>query len=229
MPPILAKDQYDYYYTRILYLTDDVLQDMAVATDFIDMMLELNTRSKDPILLVVDSHGGYLSAMTGIIDTMQCVESPIYTQVTGVAASAACVAASCGAQGHRYVSPHSSIMMHQPSAFGVSGDATQIRIEAEEIARTKKLLVELLAESTGKTGKRPLEILTRDIERDKWFSAQEAVAYGLADTIGFLPELMNISLHVPVETNTQYPMYPMQYPMYPPNYYPTNMPIGDGK
>lgn len=193
------EQQFQYYKTRILYVHDDVIADTSNSATFVDQLFELSARGNEPILLVIDSYGGLLSQMIMIIDAINAVQQRnicVHTQILGLAASAACVIAACGTHGHRYVSTRSRVMMHQPRISGeVQFDATQMDIERKEIDTLKKMMVDLFIDVTGKSDdKKAVAQLKRDIERDRWFGAQEAVDYGLADIVGISPIIQTITV-----------------------------------
>ncbi len=141
------------------------------------LFLEAQDPDKD-IHMYINSPGGSITAGMAIYDTMQYIKPDVVTICIGQAASMAAVLLSAGAPGKRYVLPHARIMIHQPLG-GISGQATDIIIHAEEIKRIKRMLNEILAKHTGQ----PLEKIEQDVERDYFMSAEEAVAYGLVDKV----------------------------------------------
>lgn len=186
------RTRFDYYRTRMLMLGDRELALDTWSEQFMRSLLELNARSQtEPILIVVNSGGGDADRMFGFIDLINSIEAPVYSQVLGVAASAAAIFATCCTKGHRYVSPSSRIMIHQPSS-GVIGDVTEMEIATKEAKETRKMIAEMLADVTGQTEK----TIIRDLERDTWMRAEAAVKYGLADTVGLLPELLTMPLPI---------------------------------
>lgn len=203
------ENRFAYYHTRVLYLYDDVMSDTSNATVFIDQMFELHARSNEPITLLIDSHGGMATQMFMVVDTMRAIMAagtPVITQVMGIAASAGCIIATCGAAGHRWISPLSRTMIHQPQMSGVvSVDATDFDIERGEAMAVKKQFTELLIETTGKQTRSEITKLKADLERDRWFSATEALAYGICDNVGISPTVINAQLapltpHICTET-----------------------------
>ena len=134
--------------------------------------------SKKDIILYINSPGGLITAGMAIYDTMQYVRSDIQTIVTGQAASMGSLLASSGTKGKRFMLPHSRHMIHQPLG-GTHGQATDIEIHAKEILRWKDELTKIYEKHTGQ----PLDKLKDDLERDKFMTPTEAVAYGLADKI----------------------------------------------
>ena len=141
------------------------------------LYLEGQDPTKD-ISLYINSPGGSVTAGMSIYDTMQYIKCDVSTICMGMAASMGAFLLAAGAKGKRMALPNSDIMIHQPSG-GAQGQATDILIHANHIARTKKKLNEILAEITGQ----PLEVIERDTERDNFMSAQEAADYGLVDKV----------------------------------------------
>jgi ATP-dependent Clp protease, protease subunit len=153
---------------------NDVNSDIVVA-----QMLFLDAQDSDKdISLYINSPGGSVTAGLAIYDTIQYVKSDVQTICIGQAASMAALLLACGRPGKRFVLPSSRILMHQPWG-GVSGQATDIGIQAREIIRLKKMTIDYFAKHSGK----PLDRIAADMERDFFMSADEAVEYGLADTI----------------------------------------------
>lgn len=141
------------------------------------LFLESQNAKKD-ITLYINSPGGLVTAGMAIYDTMQYISSEIQTVVVGQACSMGSLLASAGTKGKRLMLPHSRHMIHQPLG-GASGQASDVEIRANELLRWKKQLTEIYVNNTGKT----FETLTADMERDKFMTPEEAVAYGLADKI----------------------------------------------
>ena len=141
------------------------------------LFLESQDASKD-ITLYINSPGGLVTAGMAIYDTMQYVKSDIQTIVVGQACSMGSLLASAGTKGKRFMLPHSRHMIHQPLG-GASGQATDVEIRANELLRWKKELTEIYQKTTGKD----IDTLKADMERDKFMTPEEAVAYGLADKI----------------------------------------------
>ena len=141
------------------------------------MFLESADPDKD-IQIYINSPGGSVSAGLGIYDTMQLISCDVATICTGLAASMGAVLLTAGAAGKRSALPHSRVMIHQPLG-GVQGQASDIKIHADHILRTKKHLNEILADNTGK----PLEIIERDTDRDNFLTAEQAKEYGLIDEV----------------------------------------------
>ncbi|MEN3034061.1 MAG: ATP-dependent Clp endopeptidase proteolytic subunit ClpP [Aquificaceae bacterium] len=141
------------------------------------LFLEAQDPEKD-IFMYINSPGGSVTAGMAIYDTMQYIKPDVVTICVGQAASMGAVLLSAGAKGKRYSLPNSRIMIHQPLG-GISGQATDIIIHAEEIKRIKALLNSILAKHTGQ----PIERIEKDVERDYFMSAQEALEYGLVDKV----------------------------------------------
>ena len=162
---------------RIIFLgeeVNDVSANLIVAQL---LFLEAEDPSKD-IQLYINSPGGSVTAGMAIYDTMQYIKCDVSTICLGMAASMGAFLLSSGAKGKRYALPNSTIMIHQPSG-GAQGQATEIQIVADHIAKTKKKLNEILSANTGQ----PLEIVEKDTDRDNYMTAEEAKAYGLIDGV----------------------------------------------
>ncbi len=162
---------------RIIWLGSEVRDDNANAICAQMLLLAAEDPDKD-IFLYINSPGGSVTAGMAIYDTMQFVKPAVATVAMGLAASMGQFLLSSGANGKRYATPHARIMMHQPSG-GIGGTATDIRIQAELILHMKRQLTELTAEQTGQT----IEQITRDADRDRWFTAAEAKDYGFIDHV----------------------------------------------
>ncbi|MFD7663605.1 ATP-dependent Clp protease proteolytic subunit [Streptomyces sp. NPDC059788] len=164
---------------RIVFLGTPV--DDTAANDVIAQLMHLDYDAPDrDISLYINSPGGSFTAMSAIYDTMQFVGCDIETVCLGQAASAAAVLLAAGTPGKRLALPGARILIHQPS-FGepVQGQADDLRIQADELLRTRALLEELLVRHTGRSA----EQITQDLERDKVFDAAAAVEYGLVDAL----------------------------------------------
>ena len=162
---------------RIIFLgeeVNDVSANLIVAQL---LFLEAEDPSKD-IQLYINSPGGSVTAGMAIYDTMQYIKCDVSKICLGMAASMGAFLLSSGAKGKRYALPNSTIMIHQPSG-GAQGQATEIQIVADQIAKTKKKLNEILSANTGQ----PLEIVEKDTDRDNYMTAEEAKAYGLIDGV----------------------------------------------
>ena len=130
------------------------------------------------IELYINSPGGSVSAGMAIYDTMNFAECDVATYAMGLAASMGQFLLTAGTKGKRYALPHARIMMHQPSA-GIGGSAADIAIMAEQFALTKREMAELIAQHTGQT----FDQVTEDSDRDRWFTAQQALEYGMVDHV----------------------------------------------
>jgi ATP-dependent Clp protease protease subunit len=162
---------------RIVFLGEEVNDVSASVVVAQLLFLEAEDPGKD-IHLYINSPGGSVTAGMAIYDTMQYIKCDVSTICIGMAASMGAFLLAGGAKGKRFALPNSEIMIHQPSG-GAQGQETEIRIMAENILKTRNKLNRLLAANTGKS----FEEVERDTERDNWMSAQEAVAYGLIDSV----------------------------------------------
>jgi ATP-dependent Clp protease, protease subunit len=162
---------------RIIWLGSEVRDDNANAICAQMLLLAAEDPDKD-IHLYINSPGGSVTAGMAIYDTMQFVQPDVATYAMGLAASMGQFLLSSGARGKRYATPHARIMMHQPSG-GIGGTATDIRIQAELILHMKRQLTELTAQQTGQS----VEQVTKDADRDRWFTAAEALEYGFIDHV----------------------------------------------
>ena len=162
---------------RIIFLGEEVNDTSASIIVAQLLFLEAEDPSKD-IHLYINSPGGSVSAGFAIYDTMKYIKCEVSTICIGMAASMGAFLLAGGTKGKRFALPNSEIMIHQPSG-GARGQATEIKIVAENILKTKKKLNEILAANTG----RSIEEIERDTERDNYMSAEEAKAYGLIDEI----------------------------------------------
>jgi ATP-dependent Clp protease protease subunit len=162
---------------RIIFLADEVNDTTASLVVAQLLFLESEDPKKD-ISLYINSPGGSVSAGFGIYDTMQYIKCDVSTICVGMAASMGAFLLSGGTKGKRYALPNSEIMIHQPLG-GAQGQATDMKIHADHIIRTRAKLNSILAANTGK----PLEVIEHDTERDNFLTAQEALDYGLIDHI----------------------------------------------
>ena len=162
---------------RVIFLTGEIND--AVADTVVAQLIFLE--AKDPnkdICLYINSPGGSVTAGLAIYDTMNYIKCDVSTICIGLAASMGAFLLSSGARGKRYALPNSEIMIHQPLG-GAQGQASDIKIQAEHILRTKHRLNSILALNSGK----PIEQVERDTDRDNYLSAKEAKEYGLIDEI----------------------------------------------
>jgi ATP-dependent Clp protease protease subunit len=162
---------------RIIWLGSEVRDENANTMCAQMMLLAAEDPGRD-IFLYINSPGGSITAGMAIYDTMQFIEPDVATVAVGMAASMGQFLLSSGAKGKRYATPNARVMMHQPSG-GISGTATDIRINAELILHMKRVLAELTAQQTGKT----VEQINSDADRDRWFTAAEALEYGFVDKV----------------------------------------------
>ncbi|MDE2489734.1 MAG: ATP-dependent Clp protease proteolytic subunit [Elusimicrobia bacterium] len=167
---------------RIIFVGGD---EGAVTTDSANLLisqllyLDAEDHEKD-IHLYINSPGGMVSAGLAVYDTMQIVRAPITTLCMGMAMSFGAVLLAAGTKGKRYALPHARVMIHQPlMRGGLQGQETDIRIQGVEIGKTRRRLSEILARHCGKT----VEDVDRDVERNFYLSAAEAVSYGLVDQV----------------------------------------------
>lgn len=162
---------------RIIFLGEEVNEITANLVVAQLLFLESEDPTKD-ISLYINSPGGSVTAGMAIYDTMQYIKCDVATICLGMAASMGAFLLAGGAKGKRSALPNAEIMIHQPLG-GAQGQATDIKIAAEHILRTKEKLNKILSENTGK----PLEQIMVDTERDNWMTAQQAVEYGLIDSV----------------------------------------------
>ncbi len=187
IPTVIEKSQfgeraYDIYSRllkdRIIFLGGQV--DDHVANIIIAQLLHLE--SQDPekdISFYVNSPGGSISAGLAIIDTMNHIKPAVSTVCVGVAASMGAWIVASGAKGKRFALPNAEVMIHQPLAYGVEGQASDIAISAEHILKTKARMIDMLVEQTGQNRDK----VAKDVERDFFMTAEEAKKYGIVDDI----------------------------------------------
>jgi ATP-dependent Clp protease protease subunit len=167
---------------RIIFLGTGI--DDQVANVIVAQLLFLNHEDPEKeIQMYINSPGGVIYAGLAIYDTMQMISNPISTVAVGVTASFGTVLLTAGTKGRRFALPNATIHMHQPLG-GAQGQATDIEIQAKQILRLKALLNGVMAKHTGQ----PLEIIERDLDRDYYLDAQQAVTYGLVDQVLQVPE-----------------------------------------
>ena len=162
---------------RIIFLGSDVRDENANAICAQLLLLSAEDPEKD-IWLYINSPGGSISAGMAIYDTMNWIPNDVATVAMGMAASMGQFLLSSGTKGKRYATPHARVMMHQPSG-GIGGTATDVRINAQLILHMKTVLAELTAAQTGKS----VEQINADADRDRWFTAPEALEYGFIDHV----------------------------------------------
>lgn len=162
---------------RIIFVSGEI--ESTMANTIIAQLIYLE--SKDPnkdIMMYINSPGGEVTSGLAILDTMNYIKCDIHTVCVGMAASMASVLLACGTKGKRSALPNSEVMIHQPLG-GAQGQASDIKIAAEHILKTKKRINKLLADASGKS----IEELEKDTDRDNYLSAEEAKKYGLIDNI----------------------------------------------
>lgn len=167
---------------RVVYLSGEVNSDSAVS--IISQLRFLASKSDRDIYMFINSPGGSVSDGLAIYDVMNQISCDVVTVSVGMSASMGSFLLAAGAPGKRYAAPSAEIMIHQPLG-GVQGQATDILVVAEHIQKIKSKLAGILAEECNK----PIKTVIKDMERDYWLSAEEAVEYGLADYVGF-PEVI---------------------------------------
>lgn len=167
---------------RVVYLSGEVNSDSAVS--IISQLRFLASKSDRDIYMFINSPGGSVSDGLAIYDVMNQISCDVVTVSVGMSASMGSFLLAAGAPGKRYAAPSAEIMIHQPLG-GVQGQATDILLVAEHIQKIKSKLAGILAEECNK----PIKTVIKDMERDYWLSAEEAVEYGLADYVGF-PEVI---------------------------------------
>lgn len=167
---------------RIIFLGEEINDTTASLVVAQLLFLAADDPEKD-INLYINSPGGVVTAGFAIYDTMQYIKPDVSTICVGMAASMASFLLAGGAKGKRFALPNSEIMIHQPLG-GTKGQATDIKIHAEHILKTREKLNKMLSENTGK----PIDVIEADTERDNFLSADEAVAYGLIDSVITKPQ-----------------------------------------
>ena len=165
---------------RIIYLGEDV--NPTTSSLIVAQMLFLESEDPDKeIYFYINSPGGSITDGMAIVDTMNYIKCPVETVCVGLAASMGAVLLTAGEKGKRFAMPNSEIMIHQPliGGGGLQGQATEIKIHADHLVRTREKLTKFLSERTGK----PLDVIEKDTERDNYMTAEEALEYGLIDGI----------------------------------------------
>ena len=186
VPTVIEKNEmgeraYDIYSRllkdRIIFLSGPIDDNVANAVVAQMLFLEMENPDQD-IMLYINSPGGSISSGMAIYDTMKYLKCEVSTLCIGIAASMAAFLLAAGAKGKRKALPNSEVMIHQPLG-GTEGQATDILIHAEHILRIKKKMNEELSKNTGK----PLEEVEKDVERDHYMTAEQALSYGIIDEI----------------------------------------------
>ena len=164
---------------RIIFLSEDV--NHATASLVVAQLLFLESEDPDKeISFYINSPGGSITDGMAIYDTINYIKCPVSTICVGLAASMGAVLLACGTKGKRYATPNAEIMIHQPLiSGGLSGQATEIKIHADHMVKTREKLNKILSDRTGQS----LETIMKDTERDNFMTAEEALKYGLIDGI----------------------------------------------
>ena len=165
---------------RIIMLSEDV--NHVTASLVVAQMLFLESEDPDKeIFFYINSPGGSITDGMAIVDTMNYIKCPVSTMCVGLAASMGAVLLACGEKGKRFATPNSEILIHQPliGGGGLAGQTTEIKIHADHMVKTREKLNKVLSERTGQT----LEQIEKDTERDHYMTAEEALKYGLIDSI----------------------------------------------
>ena len=167
---------------RIIFLSEDVNQTSASLVIAQLLFLESEDPDKE-ISLYINSPGGSVTDGLGIVDTMNYIKCPVTTICIGMAASMGAVLLASGEKGKRFATPNAEVLIHQPliggQGGGISGQATEIKIHADQMIKTREKLNRILSDRTGQ----PLDVIERDTERDHYMTAEEALKYGLIDGI----------------------------------------------
>jgi len=164
---------------RIIFVAGEINGNLACQVITL-LLLHQSRRKKEEINVYINSPGGGVSSTLAIYDTMRFLDAPVATYAIGLAASGGAVLLSAGDKGRRFALPHAKIMIHQPRIYKpVGGQATDIEILAKNSLRDREDLVQILCHHTGKQP----DIIRSDIERDRYFTAQEAKEYGLVDEV----------------------------------------------
>ncbi|WP_370590281.1 ATP-dependent Clp protease proteolytic subunit [Tessaracoccus sp. SD287] len=171
---------------RIIFLGTPITDDIANAV-MAQLLCLQSMDAERQISIYINSPGGSFTALTAIYDTMRYIKPDVQTVCLGQAASAAAVLLAAGTKGKRLALPNSRILIHQPATEGGYGQSSDLEIQAKEILRIRSLMENMLATDTGQ----PVEQVTKDIERDKYLTAEEAVKYGIVDDI--LTSLKDVS------------------------------------
>lgn len=172
-------DPYSKLFEQRIVFIGTVIDD-TLANDVMAQLLILDSMKKEDITLYINSPGGSMTALTAIIDTMNFIKSNVTTICLGQASSAAAVLLSAGTKGQRFALPNARVMLHQPSlGSGIQGQASDLEVHTAEIIRTNDWLLSFLSKNTGLD----IERIERDLSRDFFMSAEEAVAYNLIDGI----------------------------------------------
>lgn len=177
--PVSAQIQKEFLKQRKIFLWGAV--EDASAREITEKLLYLESVAPgEPITFYINTPGGSITAGMAIYDTIKLISSPVKVIVTGMAASMGSILLSAPAKGNRFLYPHAQVMIHQPLIMGqFQGPAVDIHIQAQEMERTRDELNRILSEASGQ----PLKKIEADTDRDFYLTAEEAIAYGLADAI----------------------------------------------
>ncbi len=162
---------------RILFIANEITSDLA--SSLCATLYYLNTKSKDPIIIYINSSGGDITSLFSIYDMINIIESPVSTVCMGEASSAAAFILAAGTKGLRFAFPNSEIMIHQVQISGLEGSGTDVDKQAKSIKKLKNRLTEILARHTGQLYNKVL----KDCEVDKFMSSEEALKYGIIDEV----------------------------------------------
>lgn len=163
---------------RIVFVSGPIHDEMANAIIAQLLFLEKESKEQD-VIMYINSPGGSVSSTLAIYDTMQYIKCDVSTICIGMAASGGSIILTGGKKGKRFALEHSEVLIHQPLVDSIGGQATDVKIHADHLIKTKKLINEIISKHTGQNFKK----VEQDTERDKIFTAQEAVEYGLIDKI----------------------------------------------
>ncbi len=177
-PDIMKRISEKFIEQRRLFLWGAVDDDSAKAIVAKLLFLEAE-KPGEPITFFINSPGGMVTSGMAIYDTMQLISSPVHTVCMGLAASMGSILLSAGEKGQRAIYPHGEVMIHQPSIGRLIGAASDIKIHAEQIVKTRELGAKILAENCGQT----VDKVLKDFDRDYWMNAGESIEYGIVDKI----------------------------------------------
>eukprot|EP00929_Paragymnodinium_shiwhaense_P115220 TRINITY_DN83956_c0_g1_i1.p1 TRINITY_DN83956_c0_g1~~TRINITY_DN83956_c0_g1_i1.p1 ORF type:complete len:346 (-),score=92.82 TRINITY_DN83956_c0_g1_i1:137-1174(-) len=183
------------YRERIIFLGKEI--DDKLANEIIGVLLYLDSEDQKPIYLYINSAGGSVIAGLAIYDTMQHIKSPVITINVGVAASMASFLLAAGEKGKRLALPHSRVMIHQAMG-GAQGQAEDIKVEAQQILTIHENLIGMYSRMTGKS----TDVIREDIQRDHFFSAEEAKEYGIIDSVIKLQDMGDLPSRAPVSSSS---------------------------
>ncbi len=177
-PDILKKINEQFIEKRQIFLWGPVDDDSAKAIVAKLLFMEAE-KPGEVITFFINSPGGMVTSGMAIYDTMKLISSPVHTVCMGLAASMGSILLSAGEKGHRFIYPHGEVMIHQPSIGRLIGAASDIKIHAEQIVKTRELGAKILAENCGQK----VEKVLKDFDRDYWMDADESIKYGIVDKV----------------------------------------------